>query len=118
MSGGNIEAVIRKARGNDLPRLREIERAADESFRDLGMDAIADGEPAPPAALIAYERAGRAWVSVDDRDRPTAFLVVDVVDQAAHIEQVSVHPESARQGVGARLIDTAAWWAQQQGLEG
>jgi hypothetical protein len=47
VSGGNIEAVIRKARGNDLLRLRKIERAADERFRDLGMDAIADGQPAP-----------------------------------------------------------------------
>jgi GNAT superfamily N-acetyltransferase len=109
--------VIGKARGNDLPLLREIERAADEIFCDLGMDATADGEPAPPRALRAYERDGTAWVSVDDRDRPIAFLVVDVIDQAAHIEQVSVRPESGRQGIGAALIEAAASWAQEQRLD-
>lgn len=117
MRGANIRAVIRKARGNDLPGLREIERAADEIFRDLGMDAIADGEPVPPEAMNAYEQGGWAWVSVDERHRPRAFLVLDVIDRAAHIEQVSVHPEVARQGIGARLIETAARWAKQQGLE-
>lgn len=116
-AGGNIEAMIRRAQGNDLPRLREIERAADAAFRDLGMDAIADGEPAPPEALSAYERAGRAWVSADDRDPPTAFLLLDVVDRAAHIEQVSVHPAFARQGVGAALIEAAARWAQQKAFD-
>ena len=109
--------MIRKARGNDLPLLHGIERAADEIFRNLGMDAIADGEPAPPQALRAYERAGRAWVSVDERDRPIAFLVVDIVDRAAHIEQVSVHPESGRQDIGATLIEAVASWAKEQGLD-
>jgi GNAT superfamily N-acetyltransferase len=117
VSGGNIGAVIRKAQGHDLSRLRLIERAADERFRGLGMDAIADGQPAPLEALSAYQRAGRAWVSVDEQDRPTSFLVVAVVDRAAHVEQVSVHPESARQGIGATLIETVAWWAKQQGLQ-
>jgi GNAT superfamily N-acetyltransferase len=116
VAGANIEAMIRAARGDDLPRLREIERAADEIFR-VGMDAIADGEPATPEALAAYERAGRAWVSVDDEDRPVAFFVVDVIDRAAHIEQVSVLPQFARQGIGATLIDIAMGWATRQGLE-
>lgn len=117
VDGANIEAMIRAARGDDLSRLREIERAADEIFRDLAMDAIADGEPATSEALAAYERAGRAWVSVDDEDRPVAFLVVDVIDRAAHIEQVSVLPQFARQGIGATLIDIAIGWATQHGLE-
>jgi hypothetical protein len=40
VSGDNIEAVIRKARGNDLLRLREIERAADERFRERGRGVV------------------------------------------------------------------------------
>lgn len=109
--------MIRKARGDDLPRLRDIERAADEIFRDVGMDAIADAEPATPEGLATYAGAGRAWVSVDDEDRPAAFLVVDVIDGAAHIEQVSVDPQFARQRIGAALIETAVCWATQQRLQ-
>jgi N-acetylglutamate synthase-like GNAT family acetyltransferase len=42
---------------------------------------------------------------------------VDVVDGAAHIEQVSVHPLHARRGVGRALIERAKGWARSQGLE-
>ena len=48
---------------------------------------------------------GRAWVAVDSSDRPVAYLLSAVLDGCAHIEQVSVAPEYARRGLGARLID-------------
>ena len=114
---GIIEQVIRSARSEDLPRLRVLERAAGAMFRDLGMDAIADDEPLSIGVLAAFQSAGRAWVFVDDLDRPVAYLLVEAIDAAAHIEQVSVHPESARRGVGGMLIEAAAGWAKQRGLE-
>jgi GNAT superfamily N-acetyltransferase len=40
-------------------------------------------------------------------DRPVAYLLVDVVDGEAHIEQVSVRPEHARRGIGRQLIEVA-----------
>ena len=39
-----------------------------------------------------------------------------VVDGAAHVEQVSVHPDHARQGIGRALLERAAAWARAQGL--
>lgn len=36
---------------------------------------------------------------------------------AAHVEQLSVHPEHARQGVGRTLIERAVSWAQDHGLD-
>ncbi|MGH3698833.1 MAG: alpha/beta fold hydrolase [Pseudonocardiaceae bacterium] len=36
-----------------------------------------------------------------------------MVDGNAHVEQVSVHPDHARQSLGAALLDTAAAWAEQ-----
>jgi len=41
---------------------------------------------------------------------------VEVVDDEAHIDQVSVHPRHARQRLGAALLDTAAVWAQRRGV--
>jgi ribosomal protein S18 acetylase RimI-like enzyme len=38
---------------------------------------------------------------------PVAFLVADLVDGCLHVEQVSVHPGSARRGLGRRLLDHA-----------
>ncbi|MFJ6013930.1 GNAT family N-acetyltransferase [Streptomyces sp. NPDC092952] len=106
---------IRTARRADLPLLQEIERAAGEPFRTLGMDTIADDDPPPLDLLDTYRRAGRAWVAVDPADRPVGYLIADPVDGAVHIEQVSVHPSAARRGVGRALIDHVAGWAGGRG---
>ncbi|MFD5102562.1 GNAT family N-acetyltransferase [Streptomyces albidochromogenes] len=95
---------IRLATPADLPTLQAIERAAGEPFRALGMAPIADDEPPALELLDGYRRAGRARVAADAADRPAAYLIWDVVDGAAHIEQVSVHPRAARQGLGHALI--------------
>jgi GNAT superfamily N-acetyltransferase len=108
-------ATVRPARAEDLPVLREIERRAEEPFRALGMDAVADDEPPSEEELARYQRAGRAWVAVD-ADHVVAYLLLGVVDGTAHVEQVSVDPSHARQGLGRRLVDTAADWARRQGL--
>lgn len=104
--------MIRLARHDDLAALRELERAAGEPFRDIDMDAVASDEPPRLKTLLVFQRDGRAWVATDAADRPVGYLLVDVVDDAAHIEQVSVHPDHARQGLGRQLIETASAWAQ------
>jgi GNAT superfamily N-acetyltransferase len=109
--------VIRPARSDELEKLRELERAAGSIFRELGMDAIADDEPPSAATLAVSQAAGTAWVATDDADEPMAYLLVEVIDNSAHIEQVSVHPRAARQGLGRALIETAASWARQDGLK-
>ena len=109
-------AAIRVARADDLPALRELERAAGAPFRDIGMAAIADAEPASIADLARFQSDGRAWVVADAADTPVAYLLAEVVDGNAHIEQVSVDPSHARQALGRALLDTAAAWAEQRGL--
>ncbi|WP_235928684.1 GNAT family N-acetyltransferase [Nesterenkonia haasae] len=91
--------MIRSARPRDLNDLREIERAAGLAFYDLGMDSIAEDEPPTLEELAVFQEAERAWVAVDEDDRPTAYLLLDTVDGNAHIEQVTVHPDHARQGI-------------------
>ncbi|MFC8172527.1 GNAT family N-acetyltransferase [Streptomyces sp. NPDC057235] len=107
---------IRAAVAAELPLLQDIERAAGEPFRALGMAAIADDDPPPLETLEAYRRAGRARVAVDAADRPVAYLLTDPVDGAAHVEQVSVHPDAARRGVGRALIEHLAETAGREGL--
>lgn len=111
----------RLARADDLETLRGIERRAGEPFRQLGMDAVADDEPPSVKELAAFERAGRAWVvdgEVGDGDagRPVAYLLLDVVDERGHIEQVSVDPAYARRGLGRALMETAQEWTVAHGM--
>lgn len=108
--------TIRPARPGDLPVLREIERAAGEPFRALGMDAVADDEPPTVAELATYQEDGRAWVHVAEDDRPVAYLLVAPVDGHAHVEQVSVHPDHARRGIGRELLGVAERWALARGM--
>ncbi|HEY3503463.1 MAG TPA: GNAT family N-acetyltransferase [Actinocatenispora sp.] len=96
---------IRTATSDDLPVLRAIERAAGRAFADIGMTEVADDEPLSITTLDAYRRAGYAWIAADPA--PVAYLVAEVVDGLLHIEQVSVHPDHARRGIGRQLIDTA-----------
>lgn len=52
---------IRPAPRSDLLLLQDIERAAGEPFRAVGMAGVADDEPPPLDVLDEYRRAGRAW---------------------------------------------------------
>jgi len=108
--------VIRPARAEDLPALREVERAAGTPFRSVGMAVIADDEPPTVAELAAYQADGRAWVYADEHDRPVAYLLVAPVDGHAHVEQVSVHPDHGRRGIGRRLLAEAERWAVARGM--
>ena len=108
--------TVRQARPEDVGRLQAIQLAAGNAFRDIGMPAAADTFPLPPESLSGYRRAGRAWVAADEHDEPVGFVVFDVVDGCAHIEQVSVHPAHAGQRIGAMLLEYVADWAIDQDM--
>ena len=110
--------AIRPAAPEDLPILQDIERAAGAAFVSVGMPEIAEDAPFTVEVLEAYRAAGRAWVASDHAtpDRPVAYVLVDLLDDGAHVEQVSVHPEAGRRGIGAALIDHVADWARRQPL--
>jgi GNAT superfamily N-acetyltransferase len=101
-------ARIRPPRSDELETLRSIERDAGRAFAAMGMAEIAADEPPPLAELESHRANGRAWVAVDARDRPVAYLLSSIVDGCAHIDQVSVASGSARQGLGAALIEHLA----------
>ncbi|WP_432524064.1 GNAT family N-acetyltransferase [Kineococcus sp. SYSU DK006] len=110
--------MIRSARPADLPRLREVEVAAGALFRTVGMDRIADDDPPSLQELAAFQERGRAWVVTGEAGGgvPVGYLLLDLVDGAAHVEQVSVDPACARRRLGASLLETAAGWAAARGL--
>ena len=131
--------MIRPARVADVPALREIERAAGETFREIGLDVVAEEEPPPAAVLAAYVVAGRAWVAERsaggtsigaersaggtsigaERSAGTGlvgYLIADLVDGCAHVEQVSVLPSQRGRRIGEGLVEHLAGWARDRGL--
>ena len=114
-AGDNGLMRIRAATEADFQAMRDIERAAGTLFAEAGMPEVADDEPLPLEELAGYQKSGRAWVAVDGGENPVAYLIADLVDGDVHIEQVSVHPRAARQGIGRGLLDHAAAYATARG---
>ncbi|MFB6724722.1 GNAT family N-acetyltransferase [Kribbella sp. NPDC056345] len=108
--------TIRPAVAAELPGLQALELAAGELFRGIGMNDIAEHPPPPLETFEHARQAGRLWVITGADDRPVGFVLVEIVDGAAHIEQVSVHPEQQGRGLGRALIDHVVSWAAAQGL--
>jgi GNAT superfamily N-acetyltransferase len=104
---------VRGARPDELDTLQDIEVAAGRLFTQVGMSYISDHLPPAIDLLQGYQRGGRAWVSTDPTDHPIAYLIADLVDANAHIEQVSVHPSFSRRGIGRSLIDHLGAWARE-----
>ncbi|HVW80303.1 MAG TPA: GNAT family N-acetyltransferase [Mycobacteriales bacterium] len=108
--------MIRLATKDEAERLRQIEADAGELFRTVDMARVAENKLPSVAFLQAAIAAGRIWVDAPPGDEPAAYLLTDDVDGCLHIEQVSVHPSRAREGLGRGLIDHAEIVAGQRGL--
>src|SRR5882757_6299114 len=103
-------AHIRTASSTDLAHLQVIQMAAGAAFRDIEMVDIADNPPTPIDALARYQQARHAWVAVNRLDQPVPLALIDIGDECAHIEQVIVHPDRTREGIGRTLIDHVGAW--------
>ena len=106
---------IRAPRPDELERLRDIERAAGQLFADAGLPDIAAHEPDSIESLTEYVDAGHAWAIADDDD-VVGYAVVDILDGLAHLEQLSVHPDFGRRGLGAQLLEHVCGWASDEGF--
>jgi len=100
---------VRLARTEDLSRLAEVEKAANLLFHEIGFDLevslpVASRVPAPAAILVA-------------RDPPVGFATVEAVDGRAHLEELAVHPDHGRRGIGRALLEAAIAWAEGAGFE-
>ena len=104
--------MIRAARPSDFRKLPEIERQAGELFRGAGMPEIAEHEPLDPDELAS---AVVLFVAIDEDEEPIGYAMVEMVDDHAHLEQLSVLPDHGGQGIGTELLDAVAGWARGQG---
>lgn len=110
--------TIRAGNQNELKTLQEIERSAGRAFVEIGMVEIAADEPLSEDRLREYCEAQRLWVYDDGEGKVVAYLVADVLDGCAHIEQVSVHAAFAGRRLGRALIEHLVQWARLSGLAG
>ncbi|MGI5269902.1 GNAT family N-acetyltransferase [Nonomuraea sp. CA-218870] len=89
--------MVRWADAGDLPGLAAVEVAADGLFERVGITF-------PPGTTMIEEVRDPSSVLVEG-DPPAGFALVARVDGNLHLEQLAVHPDRMRQGIGGRLIE-------------
>jgi GNAT superfamily N-acetyltransferase len=111
-----VKGFVRPPVTEELATLRDIERASGQRYRDYGLDHVADDEPASIEVLQGYAADSRAWVVLGLAGEVVGYVLVDEIDGAAHVEQVSVLPDHQGQGLGRLLIERVQSWATTKGL--
>ena len=109
-----MKYTIAIARPDDVPLLRAIELDAAR--------LLVDYAPAPLLLeatgleeLHAARHRGHLWVALAD-DVPVGFAHVKVLEPAvAHLQEIDVHPEHGRRGLGTRLVMAVCEWAATAG---
>jgi GNAT superfamily N-acetyltransferase len=110
MSGSSY--TVRLAAPGEVAALPAIERSAARLFRDSGLrgdflDRVREVDELDPA-----QREGRLWVAVSPDGTPVGFALATVLGTAPHLEEIDVHPEHGRQGLGTRLVAAVVAWAR------
>ena len=104
--------AIRPAIARDLPLLPAIELAAAAQFRQSLYPHMAE---APLASAHIDLASDLVWVA-HLGDELVAFIIIRMHAAAAHIQEIDVHPQFARQGIGAALIRAVCASSREQGI--
>ncbi|QBI53265.1 Acetyltransferase (GNAT) family protein [Streptomonospora litoralis] len=92
---------------SDAEALVEVSRAAEALFAEVGLAL----PPDDPREMLA----AACWVLVA-AGPVRGFAAVGVLDGAAHLEELAVHPDHGRRGVGGALLEAACGRARAEGF--
>ena len=110
----NAAYDISLARPSDLSHINHIELAAARLLIGHAPESVL-AEATPIAVLEAVQREGRLWVARVN-ETPIGFAHVELFEpNVAHLDELDVHPEHGRRGIGAGLVRTVCRWAAATG---
>lgn len=108
--------TIARARERDIGWLAGIERAAAKLLQGHAPEAVLT-ETTSHDVLEKAQRNGLLWVILAD-DRPVGFAHVEVIEcDCAHLQEIDVHPEHGRRGLGSQLVRHVCQWAVAAGYQ-
>lgn len=125
MGGWKIELIssccnsmyeIRLATPEDVPFLQDIENAAGDLFLQFEATANLPADPTPLEEFFEAQNANLLWVAALPDGKPVGFALTHLLDDGLHLQEVDVHPDYGRRGIGAKLIQTVCRSAQTAGL--
>ena len=106
--------TITAARREDLTRLDDVPPPPPRLLAGHAPECVLN-ETTSLEVLEEARRAGHLWVVLSD-DLPVAFAHVELIERdAVHLEEVDVHPDHGRRGLGAKLVLEVCGWAARNG---
>ncbi|TDC69246.1 N-acetyltransferase [Actinomadura sp. GC306] len=93
-----MDDEVRVARAEELPGLPSIEVSGERMFAEIGIVF-------PPGPTVVELMSGGDAEIIVAGEPPVGFAVVEEVDGAAHLAQISVRDDLTGKGIGARLLD-------------
>jgi GNAT superfamily N-acetyltransferase len=106
--------TITLARTQDLVALPSIELAALTLYDGHGLDDVPALVSSEAELRHAQER-GQLWVALAD-DVPVGLAQIRVIEtDTVHLEELDVHPEHGRRGIGRALVMAVCDWAAAKG---
>jgi ribosomal protein S18 acetylase RimI-like enzyme len=108
--------TITPARPKDLPVLPAIELAAATLLSGHAPESVLN-ETTSLDVLKTAQSDGLLWVALAD-DVPVGFARVEVVEPSvAYLEEIDVHPDHGRRGLGRRVVTMICAWAAAAGYQ-
>lgn len=105
---------IAVARPRDLAAIGAIERSAAQLLLGHAPASVL-AETTSETDLQEAQSSGRLWVALVD-DAPVGFALVELLaPDLPHLEEVDVHPEHGRRGLGTALVRAVCDWTHRSG---
>jgi GNAT superfamily N-acetyltransferase len=106
--------TVTAARGEDLTRLAAIELAAARLLAGHAPESVLS-ETTSLDVLKRAQRDARLWVALTDKV-PVGFAHAELIERdAVHLEEIDVHPDHGRRGLGTKLVLEVCQWAASNG---
>lgn len=110
---GNYRVI--QAKQDHLVAIPGIEHAAAAMFSEADLPQHIRYRVTGTETLQEALRQKRLWIVATGHDLPVGFAYATELDGHAHLEEVNVHPDHGRQGVGSMLVAAARDWAETHG---
>jgi GNAT superfamily N-acetyltransferase len=101
-----------------LRAIPAIEQAAAAMFAEVDLPSELRFLVTDRETLIEAQRDERLWVALDEQKDAVGFALARDVGVYAHLEEMDVHPDHGRRGIGAQLLGAVINWARAAGFPG
>ncbi len=102
-----MKYAIRLATADHVPLLAAIEIAAAGIFPPGSIPDHIRSDSTPIETLLEAVQGGLLWVALSGEGEPVGYALMQLVEDAALLAQMDVHPDHMRQGIGSALVEQA-----------